>query len=53
MGKPVWKLSCMPFELKDTGIIIGINPTIWNDILFSLNQCKAENYLCPFLFDFK
>lgn len=37
LGKPVWKLGEMPFDLTDTGIIIGINP------LISWRHLKRQN----------
>lgn len=51
--KPVWKLSSLPFDLKASGIIIGINPVIWEEILCSLHKAGAGAYICPFLFEFK
>lgn len=53
MEKPVWKLSELPFGLEDTGVLVGINPSIWDEILFSLKQCGVENYICPFLYGFR
>lgn len=49
LGKAVWKLSLLPFDLVNTGIIIAINPSIWEEIICSLMQAGAENYICPFL----
>ena len=50
LGKRVWKFESIPYELKKVGIIIGINPIIWNQIIDSLNKAGANNYICPFLF---
>lgn len=50
LNKPVWKLKDLPFNLKDTGIVIGINPKIWGEIESSLNRAKAEHFICPFLY---
>lgn len=50
LGKAVWKLSSLPFDLVDTGIIIAINPSIWEEITYSLMKVGAKNYICPFLF---
>ena len=52
LGKPVWKLGSMPFDLTEIGIIIGINPLIWEQIVYSLEQAGAKNYICPFLLVF-
>lgn len=51
MGKPVWTLSEIPFAAKETGVIVAINPTKWEDILLSLERAGIENYFCPFLLD--
>ena len=51
LGKPVWKLKNISFELKDIGIIIGINPIIWDQIIDSLRSVNIYNYICPFLLD--
>lgn len=48
LEKPVWKLRNFPFGLKETGIIIGINPVIWDQIMLSLNDAGGKNYMCPF-----
>ncbi len=50
LDKPVWKLGAMPFDLKKTGVIIGIDPFIWDQIVNSLYKAKIEDYLCPYLF---
>ena len=50
LDRPVWKFETLPFDLKKIGIIIGINPIIWDQILNSLNDAKVTNYTCPFLF---
>lgn len=52
LEKPVWRLSDIPFDLKETGIFIGINPIIWDQIIDSLNEVGIENYICPFILDF-
>lgn len=49
LGKPVWKFKDIPIELKDVGIVIGINPVIWDEIVDELENGKVENYICPFL----
>lgn len=51
MDKPVWKLKEIAFGLENIGIIIGINPTIWEQIQESLYCLDEENYMCPFLLD--
>ncbi len=47
MGKPVWKFK--DIDIKNIGIIIGINPVIWDEITCSLTEFDVENYICPFL----
>lgn len=49
MGKPVWSLSNLPADKKNTGIVIGINPLRWDTILDALNKADIKNYYCPFL----
>lgn len=52
LGKPVWRLRDIPFAKKKTGIIVAINPIIWNQIFDSLEADKITEYLCPFLFKY-
>ncbi len=47
LQKPVWKLR--DINTKNSGIIIGINPSIWDEIVDNLQRKKGINYLCPFL----
>ena len=49
--KPVWKFNDFPLDTKDVGIIIGINPIIWNEILDTLKETGFKNYICPFLLE--
>ena len=51
-GKPVWKLKDISFRKKSTGIIVAINPIIWNQIYDSLEEDKITEYICPFLFKY-
>lgn len=51
MGKPVWRLSEIPFDRHNTGIVVGINPLRWDDILYSLKSAGIEHYYCPFLLE--
>lgn len=51
MDKPVWNICDLPFNLKDTGIVIGINPSIYNQIIEALEEAEVENYICPFLME--
>lgn len=50
-GRPVWKLSQIPFRQQETGIIVGINPADWTQIRTALSYAGIENYICPFLLD--
>nr|WP_302141927.1 glycosyltransferase [uncultured Schaedlerella sp.] len=51
MDKPVWELSQLIQEMDDVGVLIGINPESWDDIIKSLADAKIKNYYCPFLMD--
>ena len=48
-GKNVWKLSDIPFNQEELGVIIAINPIRWDDILQSVTQAGIRNYFCPYL----
>ena len=50
-GKPVWKLSQLPFDREQTGVVIAINPVRWDDILKSLEKADIKHYICPFLLE--
>lgn len=52
MGKTVFEISEIQMEEND-GIIIGINPIIWNEIKAVMDIHHINNYICPFLFDEK
>lgn len=47
--KPVWKFKHLPYEINNIGIVIGINPVIWNEIIDQLEHVHAKNYICPFM----
>lgn len=49
LEKPVWKLKDIPFDIENMGIIIGINPVHWTEIVDALEGKKISNYICPFL----
>lgn len=49
LGKPLWELKSIPFEQEKTGIIVAINPIIWNQIFDSLDENGITEYSCPFL----
>lgn len=53
LGKKVYKLDEIPYEKKDTGILIGINAVIWDEVEEALQKYQISNYYCPFLFDAK
>lgn len=48
--KPIWRLGELPFEKDSLGIIIGINPVIWHEIIDTLEKEQVKDYICPFLF---
>lgn len=49
LGKPVWKLKELPFDARDIGVIIGINPILWCEIIEALKNANIKHYICPFL----
>lgn len=49
LGKPVYKLKEIQSDMNNIGIIIGINPIIWDQIMCSLKKIESKNYICPFL----
>lgn len=53
LNKPIWHLSKIPFRKEETGIIIAINPIIWNQIVDSLEKYGVADYICPFCFRYE
>lgn len=51
LGKPVWHLSEIPYSKEETGVIIAIDPIIWDQIIDSLEKYSITDYTCPFLFN--
>ncbi|MCI9141169.1 MAG: hypothetical protein HFH87_00935 [Lachnospiraceae bacterium] len=51
LEKPVLRFRELIFDVEDTGIIIGINPTKWEEIESTLKEAQISNYICPFLFE--
>lgn len=51
LGKPVLKFREFFFDIEDIGIIIGINPVLWQEIESTLIEEKISNYICPFLLE--
>lgn len=49
LGKTVWRLDELPFNIEDLGVIIGINPINWSDLVEALERRGIKNYICPFL----
>jgi glycosyltransferase involved in cell wall biosynthesis len=47
LKKPVWRLS--DIDKKDSSIIIGISPIIWEEIIRAIEERGIVNYICPFL----
>jgi len=50
--KPIWEVDDIPFEKKEVGVIIAINPIIWSEIYDTLWQSGYRKYICPYLFDY-
>ena len=48
-GKPVWKMERISDDCGTTGVIVGINPVIWDEIILTLSEAGIKNYICPFL----
>lgn len=48
LGKPVWKLGEIS---KETAVIVGINPVIWDQIVDALDEAQIVHYSCPFLME--
>ena len=51
LGKKIYKLDEIPYKKKETGILIGINAVIWDEVEEALQKYQISNYYCPFLFD--
>lgn len=53
MEKEIYELSKLPYDKKETGIIIGICPYSgkwsWDSVLKSLKSAEIVNFYCPFL----
>ena len=47
--KTVWNLDQLPFPLKDTLVIVGINPVIWEELKSVMERTQMEHYICPFM----
>ncbi len=50
-GKKVYTLDEIPYEKNDTGILVGINATVWDEVEETLLKYEIRNYYCPFLLD--
>lgn len=50
-GKPVWSINDFPFAKDKVGIIIGIKPIIWNELVGVLMENRIDRYICPFMFE--
>lgn len=51
LGKPVWHLSNIPFDKKELGVIVAISPTIWSQLMETLERYDITEYICPFLYN--
>lgn len=51
LGKPVWNLSDLPYDKERVGIVVGIRPVDWEDVINSLKHAEVANYCWPFLLD--
>lgn len=51
LGKPVWQLKNIPFDLNTVGVLVAIKPVRWNQLTASLERSIITEYMCPFLFN--
>jgi glycosyltransferase involved in cell wall biosynthesis len=52
-GKQIWQLSELPFTQDDTGVVVGILPFHWDNIMRSLKKAKIKHYICPFFLEYE
>lgn len=50
MGKTIYKLDQIPYREQETGILVGINAVLWDEIERTLLHYRIKNYFCPYLF---
>lgn len=48
-GKRVWKMEEVPFNKKELGVVIAINPKLWKSLQDSLEENLMGDYFCPLL----
>lgn len=48
-NKHVWEMGSLPFSSRNIGVIVGINPVKWEEIIEALEQTEVNEYICPFL----
>lgn len=46
-GKCVWKLSDIPFDKNNLGVVVGIQQNLWNEIIDALQSNGIKNYYWP------
>lgn len=53
LGKPVWNLTGLPYGKESIGVVVGIKPVDWENVINSLDYARISNYYWPFLLDIK
>ena len=48
LGKPVWRIHEMPFNVSETGIIVGVRFNLWNEVHTNIEDITGISYFYPF-----
>lgn len=51
MGKKIYVLDKIPYNIQETGVLVGINAIKWDEIEDTLLTYQISNYFCPYLFE--
>lgn len=52
-GRPLWKITDIPFDVREYGVVVGILPKENDGIQESLKNAQINDYIEPFLFDYE
>lgn len=47
--KDIYKLRDLPYDKREVGVIVGVNPYIWHEVIQTLEIAEITSYICPFL----
>ena len=47
-GKNIWHLKSIPYEMENTGIIVAVNYSHWEEVEVILMERQDINYIYPF-----